>query len=425
MKTTLQNTSTGVGLIIGRWGWQNCRRRLPTSPAGRGPRKIARLMLAGVAGAAGLGIWLNASAVIVKTTTWAKYNNATSPPSDTTSTDGRIALGSGGKGDAARTQRPAVISGATLQMWYTGYDGSYYRIYYATSPDGLTWTKYDNTIPADSDGVSTNGRIPQGTAGTGDDGHAYYASVIKDGNTYKMWYTGFDGFTNRIYYATSPDGLTWTKYSNTIPTNSDTTSTDGRIPTGTAGTGDDAHVITPWVIKDGNTYKMWYAGSDGSYYRIYYATSPDGLTWTKLDNTIPADSNGVSTNGQIPQGTAGRGDVENVLGASVIKEGNTYKMWYGGSDGAYRIYYATSPDGLTWTKYNNVAPASSDTTSTDNRIPLGTAGKGDLINAYHPCVITEGTTYRMWYVGVAAGGALYGIYHARIVPPPGTILIAH
>jgi hypothetical protein len=50
-------------------------------------------------------------------------------------------------------------------MWYTGEDGSNWRIYYATSGDGLTWTKYDNNIPSNSDTTSTNGRIPLGTSG--------------------------------------------------------------------------------------------------------------------------------------------------------------------------------------------------------------------------------------------------------------------
>ena len=65
----------------------------------------------------------------------------------------------------------------------------------------------------------------------------------------------------------------WTKYDNTIPGATNTTSTNGRIPLGTPGTGDDSYVSTPYVIKDGYTYKMWYAGYDGSKHRIYHATS--------------------------------------------------------------------------------------------------------------------------------------------------------
>ena len=269
---------------------------------------------------------------------------------------------------------------------------------------GTTITKYDNTIPSASDTSSTNGRIPLGTSGKGDDAHAYSTpSVIKDGDTYKMWYSGHDGATVRIYYATSPDGLTWTKYDNTIPSNSDTSSTNGRIPLGTSGKGDDVHAYMPSVIKDGDTYKMWYAGSDGSAYRLYYATSPDGLTWTKYDNTIPSASDTTSTNGRIPLGTSGKGDDAHVYGHTIIKDGDTYKMWYGGHDGAtVRIYYATSPDGLTWTKNDNTTASTCDSGGScegNGKIGLGTSGKGDDVQVYYPTVIKDNGVYKIWYAG--------------------------
>ncbi|MBI2440388.1 MAG: hypothetical protein HYV35_03350 [Lentisphaerae bacterium] len=370
---------------------------------------------------AGLGIFPSAAEIIVETTTWSKYDNNIPGVSDTTSTNGRIGLGIAGKGDDVGLFTPAVIGGPTNQMWYTATDGGYYRIYYATSPDGLTWTKYDNTTPTDSDTVSTNGRIPRGTAGKGDDTYAAYATVIKDGTTYKMWYSGYqDATTARIYYATSPDGLTWTKYSNSIPTNTDTTSTDGRIGLGSPGNGDTVDVFYPTVIKDGAVYKMWYTGYNGTNNRIYYATSPDGLTWTKYNNAIPTNSNTTSTDGRIPLGTAGKGDQTSAYIPVVIKVGNTYKMWYGGYDGANaRIYYATSPDGLTWTKHNNTTPADSNTTSTDGRVPRGTLG--DLTHSLAPAVIRVGNTYKMWYGGYSGA---WRIYHAVANPPASTIISA-
>ncbi|MBI2437349.1 MAG: hypothetical protein HYV36_00840 [Lentisphaerae bacterium] len=90
----------------------------------------------------------------------------------------------------------------------------------AAEPEGTVWTKYNNTTSSPSDTTSTDGRIPLGTAGKGDAVYAYYLSVIKDGATYKIWYSGYDGTNIRLYYATSPDGLTWTKYTNAIPANS-------------------------------------------------------------------------------------------------------------------------------------------------------------------------------------------------------------
>ena len=90
-------------------------------------------------------------------------------------------------------------------------------------------------------------------------------------------------------------------------------------------------------------------------------------------------------------------------------------MWYGGKDASsWRSYYATSTDGLNWTKQNNTAPASSDTTGTWGRIPLGTTGKGDQDGAYLPTVMQDGPSLRLWYAG-SLGGA-WRIYDAVANP---------
>ncbi len=56
---------------------------------------------------------------------------------------------------------------------------------------------------------------------------------------------------------------------------------------GQEGSWDDAAVNYPSVIVDGSNYKMWYGGYDGTNFRIGYATSPDGINWTKADDVNP------------------------------------------------------------------------------------------------------------------------------------------
>ena len=147
---------------------------------------------------------------------------------------------------------------------------------------------------------------------------------------------------------------------------------------GAAGSWDAAAVFDPTVLKDGVTYKMWYAGTDSSGNRgIGYATSPDGETWTKFG------SNPVLTASAAWEGTR-------VGSPNVIKDGGTFRMWYVGRDanGVSRIGYATSPDGITWTKYGG-----------NPVLDVGAAGSWESKYLSSPSVVQVGSTYHMWYGG--------------------------
>lgn len=291
-------------------------------------------------------------------------------------------------------------------------------------PNVLVLNKYDSTLPADSDSTSTNGRVPLGTNGKGDDKHATAPCVIWDAGVYKMWYTGNDGSVERIYYATSPDGLTWTKRNNNVPGTHDTGGAgpgDGRVGLGTGAAGDHHNVGYAWVIKDGSTYKMWYSGDDATgtivptSYRIYYATSSDGLSWTKYQNAVPISSDTTSSSGRVARGTSGKLDQEWAWAPCVIKTGDSsYTMWYTGYH-AYEQHHvarATSTDGLTWTKTDNSLPARNDTAGTNGRIPRGTTtSKDDYWGVSRPSVVLDhrDNTFRMWYTG---SDFLAGLFYA-------------
>ncbi|MFA5164247.1 MAG: LamG-like jellyroll fold domain-containing protein [Candidatus Omnitrophota bacterium] len=273
-----------------------------------------------------------------------------------------VLLNRGTQFDASAIYSPSVIKdGETYKMWYTGNVNSVYRIGYATSTDGLNWTRVDgpqqylSVINISTDRFDKN--------------HAGFPSVIKDGETYKMWYSGYNGEFWRVGYATSPDGINWTKY--------DGPEADLSVLDVSLGRFDSAHAYAPTVIKDGSVYRMWYMGFDGDIYRIGYATSPDGINWTKV--------NGYMSGGAVLEPGL---DFESgvVYYPCVIKDGSFYKMWY------YQtgvINYAFSPDGITWTKVN------------------GLARVGGVLEYYspyqfcsnycsYPCVIKDGSTYKMW-----------------------------
>ena len=137
-------------------------------------------------------------------------------------------------------------------MWYTGNDGSVYRIGYATSTDGIEWEKRPNSPVLDL-----------GASGTWDDNHVGFCTVLSDGTNYQMWYTGHDGSNYRIGYATSSNGIEWEKH----PDNP-------VLDMGENGTWDDSDVMAPTVLLDGTEYKMWYNGMySHQQSRIGYATS--------------------------------------------------------------------------------------------------------------------------------------------------------
>jgi hypothetical protein len=181
-----------------------------------------------------------------------------------TTLDGSNGQAQVGDWDGKGVRYPMVIhDGGTYKMWYIGLDlFDVGRVGYATSPDGLNWSKH-----------ASNPVLDVGAEGEWDEAGLEAPFVLKQGSLYKMWYSGRDaGGTWRIGYATSSDGLTWTKRTSN--------------PVLDLGQDDwnNSSVLHPYVIEEGGTYKMWLlaVGDDGSGQvpRMAYATSPDGITWT-------------------------------------------------------------------------------------------------------------------------------------------------
>jgi len=163
-------------------------------------------------------------------------------------------------------------------------------------------------------------------------GHAEYPVVIKDGTVYKMWYSGFNPADGRwrIHYAVSTDGTTWQKFGVVLDVGATTAWDGGRI-------------AFPFVVKDVNgQYHMWYGGAAGDTtdYEIGYATSANGLTWTKW-----------SGNPVIRRTALGARLI--VDPAVVYDPGGgsaTFQMWLNvfTSAGGGLVYRTTSANGATW-----------------------------------------------------------------------------
>jgi uncharacterized repeat protein (TIGR01451 family) len=275
-----------------------------------------------------------------------------------------------------------------------------------------------------------------GANGTWDDGDVWGPAVLKEGSLFKMWYSGHDGSNpSRIGLATSTNGVNWTKEAaNPVLSPSETWEAEG--------------VRAGGVISDGGLYKMWYTGFDsGGVGRIGYATSPDGVTWTKY-----------GSNPVLNVGASGSWEDEDASWPTVIKEGSIYHLWYTGADGVTsRIGHATSSNGTNWTKdpanpvldigppgawdwleayatnvvaYNGyllwysggtlpeawqtgyaLSSDGSDWTRGEKLIPEGPPGSFDAYSADYPSVIVDGAGFKVWYSGQNASGT-YNIGYA-------------
>ena len=235
---------------------------------------------------------------------------------------------------------PEFVQVGTKAVWKGGNSPSEmikaapgYRLYHAatsihldTSVDGKTW----KTLAQD---VITQKHTQEK--------YNINAAVRKDTSGYRAWISassdGCLAFT-QIYLATSSDGQTWntaTKvYSNSA-----------------AGGFDSRNINAPDVVYDGKQYHLYYSsvatsGGDqctsGTHkWRtgIGYATSPDGIKWTRR---------GVV----IPRGLAKEADSTEIDYPRVFVTAKGFEIFYTAMDAGskQRIMYATSSDGSVWTK---------------------------------------------------------------------------
>lgn len=294
------------------------------------------------------------------------------PPSDSgwTKDPGNPVLSRGpaGSWDGTEVGTPCVLDrGGSFTMWYTGCDSSTSQIGLATSADGRTWTRH-----------AGNPVFGPGPPGSWDGLGVEDPCVIPDGTTFRMYYTGRGAAPRSIGLATSGDGVHWTR-SDANPV---------LVPTPVHPAWDDEEVFTPWIRRDGASFKMWFGATGTSSLATGYATSDDGVFWTKL--LVPVlDAQVLESPNYAP---------------CVLGGGDNFRIWYVARHeyiGGFRpgaIDYAQSRDGIEWTSHRTVL------------LPGG-AGAWDDGALRAVCVLEVGSGLRMWYEGhgaPAAGGSTSG-----------------
>lgn len=128
--------------------------------------------------------------------------------------------------------------------------------------------------------------------------------------------------------------------------------------------------VTPSILREGELWRMWYisglrwtevSGRFEPVYVIKYCDSQDGVSWRRPNHLC------------IPQ----HHPDEAFSHPTVVEKNGRYLMWYCFRDstdyrdgaGAYRIGYAESADGLSWTRMDgtrglDVSPEGPDSTMT-------------------------------------------------------------
>lgn len=172
---------------------------------------------------------------------------------------------------------------------------------HATSRDGIRWTK-DPRSP-----------IYHG---------AYAPNVLKVGDEYRMYHIHKPAMGNwEVHLATGPDLQSLRPHkSNPVLTVSQPW--------------EEKHLVYPYVLRDGDSWAMFYAAywkspEGGQKTAIGTATSSDGVHWTKYEQ------NPILT----PTAESPYDSVYNSSQA-VIRDGDTYRIFYAGRVDAIHKYFA-------------------------------------------------------------------------------------
>ncbi len=289
---------------------------------------------------------------------WQKYEN-----------NPVLRVGEAGSYDEKGVMQPSIIeSDGVYWMYYTAEDANSNKVIaLAQSKDRINWEKIGVVLE------------PSNEQGKFDRIYVKDPDVIIEGNTFVMWYSGYDGFKWRIGKAISNDGLHWEKI-------------EGAGYGGSAfnlGGNDYFDYLGaqgPSVVKVNGTYYLYYYGTnDNLHYYVGLAVSPNSDSWIKV--------NGKEDFGSI-FGPGGHGyDDSGALSPDVLydAENNKFRMWYTGvhycvSCTIYTIGYATSENGITWKRHGPVL-------SREFKLVW------DAWNVFDTSTLKIGDLYEMFYSG--------------------------
>ena len=156
-------------------------------------------------------------------------------------------------------------------------------------------------------------------------GTCFDVCLLKEGPTFRMWFSWRP--KQSIALVESADGIHWSEPVIVLGPNRDS---------------DWEHEVNrPVVIHHGKQYEMWYTGQKSGRSAIGYATSNDGRKWQRAgkEPVLRPDAAWEKVAVMCPH-------------VAWDEQQRLMRMWYSGGE-QYEpdaIGYATSPDGIAWTK---------------------------------------------------------------------------
>lgn len=203
--------------------------------------------------------------------------------------------------------------------------------------------------------------LSHGAKGEWDGVDALNPSVLKLGDKYLNFYSGFDGRTWHTGWAESPDGLKWKKLGKLLS------------PQGWEG---NYWATNGTAVEFNKLIYYWYQAGEPP--RIALARSPDGKQFTRHAQPV------------METGPRGSWDERGVADPYVVRFGSLLYMYYLGQDRArrQRLGVAKSADGITWTKLRS-----------NPVLELGEYGAFDEYGLGEPAVWFANGSYWMLYTG--------------------------
>lgn len=272
----------------------------------------------------------------------------------------------------AAVPTPLLLEGSRYRVFFSGRD--------ADQRSHVGFFDVDLERPEEILRVSATPVLTPGPLGGFDSDGVYVESALRVGDAVRLYTIGVTtGHTSPLFYASigmavsSDGGETFAKHT--------------AAPIMDRSPFDPCLVTAPFVLRDGDRWRMWYvsgvkwaqeAHGLQSYYHVKYAESDDGVRWRR-DGRVCIDF---------------ANDRERSIARLwVIPDGDRYRGWYSVNDGrsGYRLGYAESPDGLAWTRM-------------DDRVGIALSASGwDSQAMAYPAVVRHGDRWFMFYNGNAFG----------------------